>query len=92
MFEGIKKAIKKAKSEKPKPKTLGTGMAKRAAEGVSKHNVAIQQAAKELDQYKKGGKVKKTGPAIVHKDEEVITAKQAKKPTMKKALKKARKG
>jgi hypothetical protein len=29
--------------------------------------------------YKKGGKVKKTGVALVHKGERVLTAKQAKK-------------
>lgn len=29
--------------------------------------------------YKKGGAVKKTGPAVVHKGEFVLTAKQAKK-------------
>lgn len=29
--------------------------------------------------YKKGGKVKKTGLALVHKNEVVLTAKQAKK-------------
>ncbi len=91
MFEGIKKAVKKMRGEKPKPKTLGSGMAKKAAEGMGKHNAETQQMAKQLDQYRKGGKVRKTGPALVHKDEEIITAKQAKKPAIKKALKKVRK-
>lgn len=34
-----------------------------------------------LPAYKKGGKVKKTGPAKLHKGERVLTAKQAKKAT-----------
>lgn len=34
---------------------------------------------KKMPVYKKGGKVKKTGPAIVHKGERVLTKKQAKK-------------
>jgi hypothetical protein len=45
---------------------------------------------KKLDPYKKGGKVKKTGPALVHKGERVLTTKQSKKldanPAMKKAI------
>jgi hypothetical protein len=45
---------------------------------------------KKLDPYKKGGKVKKTGPALVHKGERVLTTEQSKKldanPAMKKAL------
>jgi hypothetical protein len=44
---------------------------------------------KKLDQYKKGGKVKKTGPALVHKGERVLTTKQAKKLDAKPAMKKA---
>jgi len=50
-----------------------------------------------LKEYRKGGKVKKTGPAKLHKGEHVLTAKQTKKmekmPMVKKALgvKKAKK-
>lgn len=39
--------------------------------------------------FKKGGTVKKTGPALVHKGEVVIPAKKAKKPAVKKVLKRA---
>ena len=34
---------------------------------------------KPMPMYKKGGTVKKTGPAIVHKGERIIPAKKAKK-------------
>ncbi len=44
---------------------------------------------KGLKGFKRGGKVKKTGPAKVHKGERVLTAKQARKPAVKKALSKA---
>ncbi len=43
-------------------------------------------ADKGLKGFKRGGKVKKTGVAKVHKGERVLTAKQAKKPAVKKAL------
>ena len=33
----------------------------------------------QLPAYKKGGTVKKTGPALVHKGEKIIPAKKAKK-------------
>ena len=45
---------------------------------------------KTLPRYKKGGKVKKTGPAIVHKGEQVLTKKQAAKPSVKKAIGKSK--
>jgi len=32
-----------------------------------------------MDSYKRGGKVKRTGPALLHKDEEVIPAGRAKR-------------
>ncbi len=91
MFEGIKKAIKKIKQEKSKPKILGSGLARRAAQALDKHNIETEKAAKELDKYKKGGKVKRDGPAFVHKGEQVLTKKQAKNPAIKKAVKKAKK-
>lgn len=40
------------------------------------------------DSYKKGGKVKQTGMALVHKGERVLTKKQAAKPAVKRAIKK----
>lgn len=43
------------------------------------------------EEFKKGGKVKKTGMALVHKGEKVLTKKQANKPAIKKALKKGNK-
>jgi hypothetical protein len=43
-------------------------------------------ADKGLKGFKRGGKVKKTGVAKVHKGERVLTAKQAKKPAVKKAI------
>jgi hypothetical protein len=43
-------------------------------------------AAKGLKGFKKGGKVKKTGLAKVHKGERVLTAKQAQKPAVKRAV------
>jgi hypothetical protein len=42
-----------------------------------------------MDTYKKGGKVKKTGLALVHKGERVLTKKQQAK--LKKRLKKSKK-
>jgi hypothetical protein len=48
------------------------------------------QEQKVMKEYKKGGKVKKTGPAKLHKGERVLTAKQTqmmeKKPAVKKAI------
>jgi hypothetical protein len=41
-----------------------------------------------LKYYKKGGKVKKTGPAYIHKGERVLTAKQDKKYSKKKSTRK----
>lgn len=44
---------------------------------------------KKVDSYKKGGKVKKTGLAKLHKGEHVLTTKQTKKLNTKPAVKKA---
>lgn len=46
---------------------------------ASKAVVARNDALKEAASYKKGGKVKKTGKALVHKGEVVLTKKQQKK-------------
>jgi hypothetical protein len=45
-------------------------------------------AAKGLKGFKRGGKVKKTGVAKVHKGERVLSAKQAKKSAVKTAIRK----
>jgi hypothetical protein len=39
----------------------------------------VKSASKALPKFKKGGMVHKTGPAIVHKGERVLTKKQASK-------------
>jgi hypothetical protein len=44
--------------------------------------------AKGLKGFKRGGKVKKTGVAKVHKGERVLTSKQAKRPAVRRALRK----
>lgn len=44
---------------------------------------------KKVDSYKKGGKVKKTGLARLHKNERVLTTSQTKKLEKKPALMKA---
>ena len=46
---------------------------------------------RSLPKYKKGGKVKKTGPAVLHKGERVLTKKQAAKPAIKLAVKRVSK-
>ena len=49
-----------------------------------------QEALKELKEYKKGGMVKKTGPAKLHKGERVLTVAQTKvfnKPGSKQTVK-----
>ena len=48
-----------------------------------------QKALRELTEYKKGGKVPKTGPAKLHKGERVLTTRQTKKLEAKPAIKKA---
>jgi hypothetical protein len=57
--------------------------------GMSGKNSRFGGSGRFLRAFKKGGTVKKTGPAVVHKDEIVIPAKKAKKPAVKKAIKKA---
>jgi hypothetical protein len=84
MFGGGSKA--QATVAKPKPKDLGTGYAAGAAKAVTDRNKQTEAAAKEMDSYRKGGKVKRTGPALLHKDERVLTVSQAKKPAVKKAI------
>jgi len=64
------KAKKDAKDQKDK----GKG----GSDAEPKLGGMLTPAAKP-DAYKKGGKVKRTGVALVHKGEVVLTAKQAKK-------------
>lgn len=44
----------------------------------------VKYNASDLSQFKKGGKVKRTGPIYAHKGERVLTKKQQKKLGMKK--------
>jgi len=73
--ERIKKLVAKVK---PTPKSLGSGMAAKAASAATDRNKQIAEAAADPPSYKKGGKVKKTGLALVHKGEKVLTKKQQK--------------
>ena len=57
-------------------------------EATQKMMKPSHKQSSDMPKYKKGGKVKKTGPAIVHKGEHVLTKKQAAKPAIKKAIKK----
>lgn len=69
-------------------KTLNTqGEQFRKALGTSAGRVKDPMLA-QPSSFKKGGKVEKTGMAKVHKGEVVLTKKQAKKPSIKKAIKK----
>lgn len=68
-------------------------MSNQAAFGKAMGGAAAQRGKDPLltakpSSYKKGGKVQKTGTAKVHKGEVVLTKKQAKKPAIKKAMKK----
>jgi hypothetical protein len=56
-------------------------------------NAALREELRQkgLKGFKKGGKVKKTGLAKVHKGERVLTAKQAAKPAVKRAVARGRK-
>ena len=88
--------VKKKKEEKPKPQSLGSGMAADAAQKAIARNKETQKVA-NLDSYKKGGRVKKTGPAYMHKNEHVLTTKEVKKikeepETMEKYIKRRNKG
>lgn len=77
--------VQPAKAVEQPRKFEDTGKDARSA--IDAHKKALAEAAKDLPQYKRGGMVQKTGPALVHKGERVLTAKQAKKPAVKKALK-----
>ena len=85
LFTGGSKAV----AAKPEPKDLGKGYAASAASAAKSRNEKTKEVAKEMDSYKKGGKVKKTGPAFLHKNERVLTTKQTQKMEKKPAVKKA---
>ena len=42
------------------------------------------------DTYKRGGRVKRTGPAMVHRGERVLTARQARHPAVQRALRRSK--
>jgi len=59
------------------PMSMGMGMgAERPQRRVSERGGMMNPM---LPSYKRGGKVKKTGPAKLHKGERVLTKRQAKK-------------
>ena len=65
LAKGIKGFIEKKKSD-----NSGAGPTKKHPDGGSDS---------EMASFKKGGKVKKTGPAYLHKGERVLNTKQARK-------------
>jgi len=76
IYENVKEAYKKLTAPKqPKSADLGTGYAKGAADAATKHNEEVKKAAS----YAKGGKVKRTEKALVHKGEVVLNKNQQKK-------------
>ena len=96
VWDRVKKTAKsmltdnKLPEKKPAPELVGSGYAERAGSALQSRNKQTEQAAKQLDSYKKGGKVKKTGPANLHKNERVLTTDQTKKleksPMIKKKI------
>lgn len=78
----------KAETAETKPDSA-YAMPEGTAKTIDARNKAVKEAADAADGkgYKKGGMVKKTGKALVHKGEAVLTTKQVSK--MKKALKTA---
>lgn len=88
--EGIKyaaggRATKPEAKPKPKEEQVGTKQGKEAMSAIEQRKKAMQQAA-EPNSYKKGGMVKKTGMAKVHKGERVLNQKQTKKLAAKPAV------
>ena len=64
-----------------KTKARGQALAGGLSNLSSRENDAADRAASNIHavQYKRGGKVRKTGPAILHKNERVIPAGKRKK-------------
>ncbi len=86
----VSKNISKLMTEKPsakRSKAIKTiakkkGISPKKAKQKQAIAIALSEARKsgaKIPKYKKGGKVKKTGMAMVHKGERVLTKKQAKK-------------
>ena len=80
--------VSKAAMERAKKKEMERLKAIPKDDGFLK---SLRGPSVDLPKYKKGGKVKKTGLALVHKGERVLTKKQAAKPVIKKAVKKVSK-
>jgi hypothetical protein len=90
-WEETKEAVRKmmapqGKSTQQVPVKKFEDTGKSAGAAIRGNNAAKQQTLDEMKGYKRGGKVKATGPAKLHKGERVLTVKQAKKPAVKKAL------
>lgn len=85
LFAGSKSSA--ASSKPPVRKFEDTG--KNAGDAIRKHNADMEAAGKDLKAYKRGGVVKKTGPAKLHAKERVLTVKQTQKLDKKPAVKKA---
>lgn len=90
MTKRLQPASKAVPKVKPvQADTLQSGRIDNAG-GISQ---GLFSGQKTLKAYKKGGMVKKTGPAVVHKGERVLTTAQAKKmPTAKLAKVLSKKG
>lgn len=84
---GTKKSEAKPAQPAEKPKTYEE-KGKDIRSDIDTKRAQERKLLQELKGYKKGGKVKKTGPALLHKGERVLTVKQTKKPAVKTALKK----
>ena len=75
---------KKDKQQKPKQKTQPKPVDK-----VTTSDPTLGELyPSAMPQFKKGGKVKRTGVAYVHKNERVLTAKEAKKYAKNKGTRK----
>ena len=90
-WEETKEAVRKmmapqGKSTQQVPVKKFEDTGKNAGAAIRSNNAAKDDALKQIDSYKKGGPVRRTGPAKLHKGERVLTVKQAKKPAVKKAL------
>lgn len=75
-------------SQSAQPVSGGKGLLKKKLDkskqdkkaiGQTTHDVATSSSNDTGDSYKRGGKVKRTGLAKVHRGERVLTAKQAKR-------------
>jgi len=80
IIEPLKKVFTKDTPEAqaqpaPKPRPKPDPIFEKGVEALRRKNVEREEALKE---YKKGGMVKKTGPAKLHKGERVLTVKQTK--------------